>query len=245
MLFDLKGKRKRTVQVTYLGLAILMGAGLVLFGIGSSVNGGLGDLFKGGNGSNKANETIQKKIDAAQKTLQRDPKNQPALIAVTKGHYQLATANADANTSEFTAKSRPDLVAATQSWKRYEGIAKKPDASLTQTMIQAYDGLANLETETAKAQAWWKGAADAAELHAANLNKAQAYIVLVQFATLAGEDRKATLAASKAIALAPKSQKKAAKQAVAQAKTTAQQALTQLQQKQSGGQGAAQPTPSG
>src|ERR671933_522902 len=79
MLFDLKGKRRRTVQATYLMLAVLMGAGLVLFGIGSSVNGGLGDLFKGGNGSNKADETIQKRIDAPPKRLQRDPRNQAAL----------------------------------------------------------------------------------------------------------------------------------------------------------------------
>ena len=27
MLFDLKGKRRRTVQITYLTLAVLMGAG--------------------------------------------------------------------------------------------------------------------------------------------------------------------------------------------------------------------------
>src|ERR671932_2291758 len=120
MLFDLKGKRRRTVQATYLTLAILLGAGLVLFGIGSSVNGGLGDLFKGGSGSNKANETIQKKIDTAERTLQRDPKNQPALIEVVKGHYQLATATADAQTSEFTAKSRPELLATASAWKRYE-----------------------------------------------------------------------------------------------------------------------------
>ena len=90
MLFDLKGKRRRTVQVTYLTLAVLMGAGLVLFGIGSSVNGGLGDLFKGGGGSNQANKTIQKKIDAANKVLQRDPRNQAALVQLTRGHYQLA-----------------------------------------------------------------------------------------------------------------------------------------------------------
>src|SRR3954447_4215649 len=243
MLFDLKGKRKRTVQVVYLGLAILMGAGLVLFGIGSSVNGGLGDLFKGGNGSNKANATIQKKIDAAQKTLQTNPKNQAALIAVAKGHYQLATANADVNTSEFTLKSRPDLVAATVAWKRYEGVVKKPNDSLAQTMIQTYDGLANLESESDKAQTWWKGASDAAEVHATNLGNAQPYVVLVQFATLAGQDRKATLAGQQAVRLAPKSQKKAAKQAVTQAKTSAQQALAQLQQKQSGSQGQTQITP--
>ena len=59
MLFDLKGKRRRAVQGTYLMLAVLMGAGLVLFGIGSSTNGGLGDLFSGGGGSNKGNSVVQ------------------------------------------------------------------------------------------------------------------------------------------------------------------------------------------
>ena len=47
MLFDLKGKRKRLVQVVYLGLAILFGGGLVLFGVGGNVSGGLIDAFKG------------------------------------------------------------------------------------------------------------------------------------------------------------------------------------------------------
>src|SRR4051812_50171914 len=109
MLFDLKGKRRRTVQITYLTLAILMGAGLVLFGIGSSVNGGLGDLFSGGGGSNQANKTIQKKIDTAEKTLQTNPKSAPALAQIVRGHYQLATSNADAQTSEFTKDAQPEL----------------------------------------------------------------------------------------------------------------------------------------
>ena len=50
MLFDLKGKRKRLVQVVYVGLAILFGGGLVLFGVGGNVSGGLIDAFSGGGG---------------------------------------------------------------------------------------------------------------------------------------------------------------------------------------------------
>ena len=45
MLFDLRGRRRRAVQGTYLMLALLMGGGLVLFGIGGSVSGGLLDAF--------------------------------------------------------------------------------------------------------------------------------------------------------------------------------------------------------
>src|SRR5947199_98004 len=55
MLFDLKGKRRRTVQITYVGLAFLMAAGLVGAGIGSGTSGGLFDLFGGGSGKSTAN----------------------------------------------------------------------------------------------------------------------------------------------------------------------------------------------
>src|SRR3954451_19148588 len=102
MLFDLKGKRRRVVQGTYLTLAILLGAGLVLFGIGSSVSGGLGDLFKGGHRSKKGNENIQKRIDAAEKTLQRAPRNAAPLAQVVRGHFQLASSTAAPETSQFT-----------------------------------------------------------------------------------------------------------------------------------------------
>jgi hypothetical protein len=222
MLFDLKGKRRRTVQATYLTLAVLMGAGLVLFGIGSSVNGGLGDLFKGGSGSNQANQTIQKRIAASEKLLQRDPKNVAAMAAVTRDHYQLATANSDPNTGAFNKSSLQELQATTAAWKRYEAAAKKPDPGLASLAIQAYDGLGTLT----KSKAAYAGAADGAEILATAKPTAQSYIALVQYATLAGQTRKADLAGQKAIALAPKSQKKAAKQAVDQAKAAA---LTQGQ----------------
>src|SRR5215208_2066086 len=51
MLFDLKGRRRRVVQVTYVGLAVLMGGGLVLSGIGSDASGGLLDALVGGDSS--------------------------------------------------------------------------------------------------------------------------------------------------------------------------------------------------
>jgi hypothetical protein len=49
MLFDLRGKRRRAVQATYLTLAVLMGGGLVLFGIGGS-GGNIFDAFDCGGG---------------------------------------------------------------------------------------------------------------------------------------------------------------------------------------------------
>ena len=59
MLFDLRGRgRRRTVQVIYLTLAILMGGGLVLFGIGGGTNGGLFDAIGGNGGSATSTDKV-------------------------------------------------------------------------------------------------------------------------------------------------------------------------------------------
>jgi hypothetical protein len=218
MLFDLKGKRRRTVQGVYVTLAVLMGAGLVLFGIGSSVNGGLFDAFSGGGGSNQADKTVQKRIDAANKTLATDPKNVAALAAVVRGHYDLASQTADPNTSEFTKDSAKELSATDAAWQRYLAAVKKPDADLARRAIQAEDGLARLQSQQSDQKPYWIKAAAAAEIIAAAQPTANNYVALVQYATLAGQTRKADLAGQQAIKLAPKGQKKIAKQTVAQVK---------------------------
>jgi hypothetical protein len=53
MLFDLRSRgRRRTVQAVYLTLAILMGGGLVLFGVGAGNGiGGLLNAFTGNSSS--------------------------------------------------------------------------------------------------------------------------------------------------------------------------------------------------
>lgn len=222
MLFDLKGKRRRAVQGTYLMLAILMGAGLVLFGIGSSVNGGLSDLFSGGNGTNKGDKIILKKIDTAEKQLQVNPKNQAALAEVIRGHYQLATAKADPNTGRFSSDARGDLQQAATAWQRYLATnPAKPNFGLARVMVQAYSGLAQGATgdqASTDAQRSWAGAASATELIAGAQPSPANYIALVQYATLAGQTNKADLAGKKAVQLAPKKQRKAVQQQVASAK---------------------------
>jgi hypothetical protein len=221
MLFDLKGKRRRVVQGTYLMLAILLGAGLVLFGIGSSTSGGLGDLFSGGGGSNKGSDVVQKKIDAAEKQLQVNPRNAAALGDVVRGHYQLASANADPNTGVFSNDARKDLQQAADTWQRY--LATKPkkiDLGLGRVMVQAYSGLAQLSTGSqATATRYWAGASEASELIAGQQQNPANYIALVQYATLAGQTNKADLAGKRALSLAPKGQRKSVQQQVAQAKS--------------------------
>src|SRR6478752_5968313 len=88
MLFDLRGRgRRRTVQVIYLTLAILLGGGLVLFGIGGGTNGGLFDAI-GGNGSSSTStdKVFQDRLAAYQRQLAANPQDAAALLGLTKLH---------------------------------------------------------------------------------------------------------------------------------------------------------------
>src|SRR4051794_27348551 len=111
MLFDLQGKRKRVVQVTYLGLAVLMGAGLVFFGVGSgSISGGLFDAISGkDSNSTDISSTVKSRINKDHKALLVNPKNQAALEDLVRSYYQVATDDADANTGAFGDVGKADL----------------------------------------------------------------------------------------------------------------------------------------
>ena len=80
MLFDLRGRgRRRTIQAIYLSLAILMGGGLVLFGIGGATSGGLVDAISGSGNSSVDQNVYKDKVAKLQKQLVTDPKNETAL----------------------------------------------------------------------------------------------------------------------------------------------------------------------
>ena len=207
MLFDLKGRRRRVVQVTYLMLALLMGGGLVLFGIGGSVSGGLLDAIKGQ--STSSNSIVQKRIDANENKLEADPQNAAALKELARDWYQLANDEADPNTGQFTDTGKERLAESDAAWQRYLGLdPKKPDPSLAALMVNVY-----APTGLNKAAE----GAEAAEIVTTAQPSAQAYLQLAQYAAQAGQDRKAGLAGQKAIELAPKNQRSTVKQLVKQA----------------------------
>jgi len=215
MLFDLQGKRRRLVQGTYLVLAILLGGGLVLFGVGSgSISGGLFDAITGNNSnSSSINSTVENRIKRDEKALQLNPKNEAALADLVRSHYQLATDDADANTGQFGDTGKKELAKASAAWKRYVNVANKPSDSLASLMVQAY-GAGGLNKPA--------DAATAAQLIADARPSAQAYLALTTYAAQAGNTRLAKLAAGKAVDLAPKGQKKLVKKqaAIAQAQAT-------------------------
>ena len=188
-------------------LAVLMGGGLVFFGIGGDVSGGLFDAFSDRSGS--SNSIVEDRIDENEKKLETDPNNQAALKQLAQDWYQLANEEADPNTRQFTDEGMERLANADDAWQRYLDLdPKKPDAALASIMINAY-GPSGLNQAA--------DAADAAEIiTAAKPKDPQAFLQLAQYAALAGEQRNADLAGQKAIDLAPKGQRNRVRQIVKQ-----------------------------
>jgi hypothetical protein len=214
MLFDLRGKRRRAVQVVYASLAALMAIGLVGAGVGSDVSGGIFDIFTNDDGGDlgDANKTVQKRIDKANDKLKVNARDPAALIEVIRGHYSLATSDTNSEDGSFGDDGKKELEKASDAWARYlDTKPEKVDPALASLMINAYGELGLNQPEKAVI---------AAELIADQRNDASAYIQLVQFATQAGQTRKADLAAKKALELAPKGERDTVKALLEQAKAT-------------------------
>jgi hypothetical protein len=213
MLFDLRGHRRRAVQVTYLMLALLMGGGLVLFGVGGSVSGGLLDAFKGGGGPS-ADSALQKRIDRQEERLQTNPRNELVLASLVRDYYSLATSQRESGSTGFPADAKDDLRKAGAYWQRYLAVADKPNPGVAGYALQVYD-LAALNKP--------KDAQKAAEILAADGGDTAAYLRVVSYAARAGDTRTADLATQKAMDLAPKAQRKLVKKQAEAIKKAAQQ----------------------
>jgi tetratricopeptide (TPR) repeat protein len=222
MLFDLRGRgRRRTVQVIYLGLAILIGAGLVFFGIGGAVSGGLFDAIDKNDTSDPAN-VFAKNVKSAQAATQRNPTDAAAWAALAKARYQLAGTGDNFNeTSGFTDKGRAELAQVNTAWQKYLSLdPKKPDVNVARLMVSAYDPAALDKPDDA---------VTAMELVVDdNPTSANLYGQLAILAFTANQTRKAELAEKKALSLEKDEVKRAQiKQAIDQAKQQQIQAAAQ------------------
>jgi hypothetical protein len=204
MLFDLRGRRRRAVQGTYLLLALLMGGGLVLFGVGGSVSGGLLDAFKGGGGPS-ADSAFQDRIDKQEERLQKNPQNQVILASLVRDYYSLATSQRPEGSVGFPADAKDDLQKGGTYWQRYAKLADNPNPAVAGYALQVYD-VSGLNRP--------KQAQEAASILAKDANDTPSYLRLVSYAARAGDTRTADLAGQKAVDLAPKDQKKLIKKQI-------------------------------
>jgi len=205
MLFDLRGRgRRRTVQVIYLSLALLMGGGLVLFGIGGGTNGGLFDAINGGgSGSASVDSVFKKRLATYEQRIRANPQDAASYDGLAKLHFENAGTGDNFNQTQnaYTAKGLQELRQASAAWLRYLALdPPKPDVTTANIMTTAY-GPAGLKQYGRAVQALELVIADRKE-------SASLYAQLAILAAGAKQTRKSDLSEKKAIALAPKAQRK-------------------------------------
>src|SRR5215207_6549537 len=209
MLFDLRGRgRRRTIKAVYITLALLMGVGLVLFGIGGggAMQGGLVDAVTGSSGGDTGAERFEKKEKAE----------------LARARVQTAGFgdNFDPNTATYTGSGKAKLSQAADAWNKYLALdPKKPDDSVASLMVRAFDqtGL-NRPADAAKAQ----------EIITEARPSATTFATLAIYAYQAGQTRKGDLARQQALDRAEKDERNILKDQLDQAKQAA--AAQQIQQ---------------
>jgi len=189
MLFDIQGKRRRVVQATYLTLAVLMGGGLVLFGIGGDVSGGLFDAFSSGNGGN-GSDVVEDRVERNEKRITTRPRDLEARQELVRDYYSLAFSQTPSDATEFSADAKDELQKASTHWNAYLELAKgKPNPSTARVALQIYDPTALNQPDNAL---------QVARILAERGNDPASYLQLVQYAVLAEDRRTQKLAANKA-----------------------------------------------
>jgi hypothetical protein len=233
MLFDLRGKgRRRTVQVIYLSLAILMGGGLVLFGIGGATSGGLFDAFSSDSGTQNVSSTYEKQVKTYTAKVRTNPKDAAAWAALTRAQVQQAGVTGYEDTSgTYTADGLKQLQAAAKSWETYLDLdPKKPDGNLASLMVNTY-GAAALNDPVRGAQAL-------ALVIDERGGSSALYTQLAILYYTAGNVRKSVLAERDAVRLADPDQRKLVKARIASQRKQIDKAKLQGAIQQSGGAGA-------
>jgi hypothetical protein len=246
MLFDLRGKRRHLVQVSFAMLALLFLVGFLGFGIG--VGGGPGGIFdalgisNSSNSAGSATGVYQDHIDKASEKLAKDPKDTQALLTIANNEYLIGKSGVtqDQTTGQFTVTNdaHTSLGHAADAWSKYLKINKgKPNLSTAANMVNVYvilnDGSGAVKTQAAIASAQ---------------PSPQSYGQLAFFQYLTGDLSGGDQSRDKAISLAPKSQQKQLDTQLSQARKQGLQVQKQQQQakqqaKQQGGGASTTPNP--
>jgi hypothetical protein len=216
MLFDLRGRgRRRTVQVIYAGLALLIGAGLVFFGVGAGVGGsGILNSLTGKEGSSGASYAAQ--IEKYEKAVRKHPGDAHAFEQLTLARLHEAGNEAYFTRTGLTEKGKELYAQIAQSWSRYLALhPPHPNVQIAQEMVRVFgqEGL-NQPAEAVRAlQIVIPAKSESTPQYRASL-----YAALAEAAYKSNNPRIGDLASAKAVALAPAAQRKRLKTLLAQVK---------------------------
>jgi hypothetical protein len=211
MLFDLRGRgRRRTVRFIYTGLALLMGVGLVGFGIGSvGSGGGLLSAATNNEGSNAASFSGQ--IKKYEKLTKEQPRNTAAWEGLAKNLLHEAGGETyTTSTGVVTSKGKALFSRAAQAWNGYVALnPPKPNPELAQLMLNVY-GEAGLNEPSQAVQVL--------QIIVAARPTAAYYAQLAIYSYRAKNVSLGDLASEKAVNLAPTKERKRLKKELAEVK---------------------------
>ncbi len=212
MLFDLRGRgRRRTVRVLYTGLALLMGVGLVGFGIGGGFgSGGIVNSLTNSEGSNAASFSSQ--IKKYRKLTVEHPNDASAWENLTKNLLHEAGSEAYVTSSgAVTSKGKELFHEASEAWDSYVALnPPKPSGELAQLMESVYSE-AGLDEPAKEVEVLQIAVA-------ARPTDAALYAQLAEYAYRAKNVGVGDLASEKAVSLAPASQRAKVKEELAEVK---------------------------
>jgi hypothetical protein len=250
MLFDLRSPgRRNVIRVVYALLAVLMGGGLIFFGIGGNVSGGLFDAFDSGAGGSGGNP-FEDQINEAEDRLQLNPQDVATLGELVQLHYQAGQSqievDQDTGAQSLTEDGEQQLQQAADAWDRYLKASQKMgqppansvslvavntfailgDASLSQA-VAASSGTEALE-DANDALTSWSDAAEAQRFATDAQPAAQAYAKLAFFLYRSGDGQGGDQAAARARELANPNEKSAIDQSLNQLKKQGELLTTQI-----------------
>jgi hypothetical protein len=195
MLFDLRGRgRRTTVRIVYIGLAVLIGVGLVGFGVGGGFGSG-GILSAASNNEGGGSSHFSAKIKQYEKLTRQNPSDAPAWEGLTKA--LLNEASNFTQTGVITGKAKAIFRRASQAWASY--LALNPPnpstqlATLMATIVYPEEGLNEPTKEVQALQIVLASRPESESL----------WSDLARYAYKAHNTRIGDLASEKTVALAP------------------------------------------
>lgn len=190
------------MKVIYTGLALLLGVGLVGFGVGSVGGGSIFEsLSKEGRGGN----AYAAKVTAARKRIAKNPNDAAAWMALTEAQLHEADSSEDyeSTTERYTAKGLHQLHHVASSWERYLQLAgAHPSVKLAREVSGIFVALNQPESAIKALQIEIAGSPPSAAL----------YSSLAEFSYFVNNMRQGDLASKKALSLMPKARRPLAEQ---------------------------------